>query len=245
MRMVKEGQMLCFALFLLCLIGGGGIQRGEAYKNYTVGDSLGWFDNLEKPSVDYDKWVSGMTFSLGDFLLFNTDSNHSVTQTHNFTTYSTCDSQGDDNIQWSSIDPNSTEVLPVTVPVPLLKEGPTYFFSGDYDGEQCMHGQKFEINVTHGQGLPPSLRDDPDLATGPTTADAAPGPNNPDAGDDSTPDTISSNYDFSHPKKVPSDDSTSDDEEDGAKTKSNEASFVGFREVFLVGLISGVLGLLV
>ena len=66
MRMMKEEQLLCFALFLLCLIGG--IQRGEAYKNYTVGDSLGWFDNLAKPGVDYGKWVSGKTFSLGDFL---------------------------------------------------------------------------------------------------------------------------------------------------------------------------------
>ena len=179
------------------------------------------------------------------FAVFNTDSNHSVIQTHNFTTYSTCDSQGDDNIQWSSIEPNSTEVLPVTVPVPLVKEGPTYFFSGDYDGEQCMHGQKFEVNVTHGQGLPPSLRDNPDLAVSPTAANAAPGPANPDAGDDSTPDVISSNYDFSHPKKVPSEDSPSDGEEDGSKTKSNVASVVGSREVFLVGFMSGVLALLI
>lgn len=40
----------------------------EAYKNYTVGDSLGWYDTLEKPNVNYQKWVAGKTFSLGDFL---------------------------------------------------------------------------------------------------------------------------------------------------------------------------------
>lgn len=236
--------MLCFALFLLCLIGG--FQRAKAYKNYTVGDSLGWFDNLAKPGLDYHKWVSGKTFSLGDFLLFNTDSNHTVIQTNNFKIYTTCDSQGDDNIQWSSIDPNSTEVLPITVAVPLLKEGPTYFFSGDYDGEQCMHGQKLAINVTHGQGLPPSLlRDNPDLAVGPTASNAAPGPANPDAGDD-TPDLVSSNYDFSHPKKVPSEDSTGDEEErDDTKKKSNGASFVGTREMVMGGLISGVLSFLI
>lgn len=40
----------------------------ESYKNYTVGDSLGWFDNLEKPTVNYEKWVGNKEFSLGDFL---------------------------------------------------------------------------------------------------------------------------------------------------------------------------------
>lgn len=40
----------------------------DAYKNYTVGDSLGWFDNLEKPLVNYDKWIANKKFSLGDFL---------------------------------------------------------------------------------------------------------------------------------------------------------------------------------
>lgn len=40
----------------------------HAYKNYTVGDSLGWFDKLEKPAVDYQKWTVGKNFSLGDFL---------------------------------------------------------------------------------------------------------------------------------------------------------------------------------
>lgn len=39
-----------------------------AYKNYTVGDSLGWYDSQEKPTVNYQKWASGKTFSLGDFL---------------------------------------------------------------------------------------------------------------------------------------------------------------------------------
>ena len=40
----------------------------EAYKNYTVGDSLGWYDKLQKPDVNYQKWVAGKNFSLGDFL---------------------------------------------------------------------------------------------------------------------------------------------------------------------------------
>lgn len=238
--------MLCFALFLICSTLQE-IPSVEAYKNYTVGDSLGWFDKTAKPSVDYDKWVSGKSFSLGDFLIFNTDSNHTVIQTFNATTYSSCDSQGDDNVQWSSIDPNSTVVRPITIAVPLMKEGVSYFFSGDYDGEQCMNGQKFSINVTHGQGLPPSLRDNPDFAVGPTPTsggDAAPGPANPDAGDDqSVPDTNISS-DFNHPKNIPEDSTSGSDEEDDTKKSNDAASFTPTRGMFFVSLITLIGGIL-
>lgn len=55
--------------FLLLLLFFTSFSRSaDAYKNYTVGDSLGWFDNLEKPTVNYGKWVAGKNFSLGDFL---------------------------------------------------------------------------------------------------------------------------------------------------------------------------------
>ncbi|XP_021843367.1 early nodulin-like protein 18 [Spinacia oleracea] len=252
-------KILCFALFsLMCLILQE-IPSVEGYKNYTVGDSSGWF---AKSNLDYQKWVSGKSFSLGDFLVFNTDSNHTVIQTFNSTTYNSCDSQGDDNVQWSSIDPNSTVIRPITVHVPLMKEGVSYFFSGDYDGEQCMNGQKFSINVTHGQGLPPSLRDNPDFAVGstpdplltrpdpdptrpitrstPTSAeDSAPGPDaNPDSGDDqSVPDTNISS-DFNHPKNIPEDSTSGSDEEDDDTKKSNNGAI--FMPMFFVSLI-GVL----
>ncbi|KAL2941306.1 Lamin-like protein [Bienertia sinuspersici] len=238
-------KMLCFALFLLCFCSERIIPNVEAYKNYTVGDSLGWFDKLGKPDVDYEKWVSGKNFSLGDFLIFNTDSNHTVIQTFNSSTYTSCDSQGDDNIQWSNIDPNSTVVRPITVHVPLMKEGATYFFSGDYDGEQCMNGQKFSINVTHGKGLPPSLRDNPDFAVGPTSAsDAAPGPTNPESGDDqAVPDTVISS-DFSHPKNVPEDSTSgSDDDDDDTKKSNNASGLIHNWNMFFVSLIGG--GLLI
>lgn len=232
--------MLCFALFLRCSIGGG-FPSVVAYKNYTVGDYLGWYDNLAKPDLDYDKWVAGKTFSLGDFLIFNTDNNHTVIQTHNVTTYNSCDSQGDDVVEWSTAQPNSTVVHPLTVAVPLLKEGATYFFSGDYDGEQCMNGQKFHINVTHGQGLPSSLRDNPDFeGLGPTPSNPAPGPTDPENSDEqSAPDTIVPTN-FNHPKSIPQDNSDSDDEESDSK-KSNGASFGPIRDKFLGGLIGGLL----
>ncbi|KMT14636.1 hypothetical protein BVRB_4g074040 [Beta vulgaris subsp. vulgaris] len=235
--------ILFFAPFFLCLEA---ISSVEAYKNYTVGDSLGWYDKLGKPDVDYEKWVSTKSFSLGDFLIFNTDSNHTVIQTFNSSTYESCDSQGDDNVQWSSIDPNSTVIRPITVAVPLMKEGVSYFFSGDYDGEQCMNGQKFSINVTHGKGLPPSLRDNPDFAVGPPSReDAAPGPVNPDSGDDqSAPDTVISS-DFSHPKNVPSEDSTSgDDEEDDTKKSNNVVGLMPNWVIFFVSLGCGIFAFL-
>lgn len=115
--------------------------------------------------------------------VFNTDSNHSVIQTYNITTYKACDyddAEDDDTIQWATGEPAVT-TQPVSVAVPLVKEGMTYFFSSDYDGEQCKNGQHFKINVTHGQGLPNSLKS-------PST-DSSPAPSS-SADDDSVPDTV-------------------------------------------------------
>ncbi|XP_059665436.1 early nodulin-like protein 18 [Cornus florida] len=185
----------CLLLLLLCF--GGSV---EAYKNYTVGDSLGWYDNQMKPTVNYQKWATGKNFSLGDFLIFNTDSNHSVVQSYNFTTYKRCDYDNaleNDTTEWSAADPSSTTPQPGTVAVPLLKVGMTYFFSGDYDGDQCRNGQHFKINVTYGQGLPASLKDPPD---------EAPGPANAVAGDDeNAPDTVVPSN-FNNPHEESSDD---------------------------------------
>lgn len=162
----------------------------DAYKNYTVGDSLGWYDATVESNVNYQKWADGKNFSLGDFLIFNTDSNHSVVQTYNFTTFKSCDydnSEGNETVEWSSTNPSNTLTQAVTVAVPLVKEGPTFFFSGYYDGEQCQNGQHFKITVSHGKGLPDSLKD---------PSDQAPAPNAADYG--STPDTVVP-FDFNNP----------------------------------------------
>ncbi|KAM5573495.1 early nodulin-like protein 18 [Rosa sericea] len=168
----------------------------HAYKNHTVGDSLGWYDNLQKPDLNYQKWAAANNFSLGDFLIFNTDTNHSIVQTYNMTTYKLCDyddAEEKDIIQWSEANPSNTATHDVSVAVPLLKEGITYFFSGDYDGEQCQNGQHFKINVTHGQGLPKSLEDSP---AGPASS-----PQSSNGDDESIPDTIVPNSNFNDPKQ--------------------------------------------
>lgn len=151
---------------------------------------MGWYDATVKSNVNYQKWADGKNFSLGDFLIFNTDSNHSVVQTYNFTTFKSCDydnSVGNETVEWSSTNPSNTLTQAVTVAVPLVKEGPTFFFSGYYDGEQCQNGQHFKITVSHGKGLPDSLKD---------PSDQAPAPNAADYG--STPDTVVP-FDFNNP----------------------------------------------
>ncbi|KAJ9542781.1 hypothetical protein OSB04_029287 [Centaurea solstitialis] len=180
--------------------------------------------------------VSGYkNYTVGEDLVFNTDNNHTVVQTYNSTIYNLCDdstSLDNDTVTWSSPDPSATDVHPVFVAVPLLKVGPTYFFSSDYDGEQCENGQRFSINVTHGQGLPPSLR---------TPPPGAPGPVSQQSGDDTVPDTlVPANFD--HPKDISDDDGDDDDSDDGKKKKSNamiiQASRWGFsRILILLGLL--------
>ncbi|KAG8388926.1 hypothetical protein BUALT_Bualt02G0176000 [Buddleja alternifolia] len=200
-------------LLLLSSFGGA-----EGYKNYTVGDSLGWYDNLENPKVDYQKWTANKNFTLGDFLIFNSDNNHSVIQTYNFTTYNLCDYQDsleNDTIEWSSDDPSSTTPHPISVAVPLRKVGMTYFFSSDYDGEQCQNGQHFKINVTYGKGLPKTLSDD------------SPAPISPESGDDAAPDTlVPSNFD--HPKDIGDDDTNNE--------PSKSVSLFDFSKLFGVQL---------
>lgn len=55
--------LIIAAVITVFLVG-----HGDAYKNYTVGESLGWYDVLEAPKADYQKWASHKNFSLGDFL---------------------------------------------------------------------------------------------------------------------------------------------------------------------------------
>ncbi|XP_034912203.1 early nodulin-like protein 18 isoform X1 [Populus alba] len=148
-----------------------------------------WRYGLHMGTMAWREWrAKGRPMCRG--CVFNTDSNHSVVQTYNFTTFKSCDyddSVGNETVEWSSTNPSNTLTQAVTVAVPLLKEGPTFFFSGDYDGEQCVNGQHFKITVSHGKGLPDSLKD---------PSDQAPAPNAADYG--STPDTVVP-FDFNNP----------------------------------------------
>ncbi|CAN6443406.1 unnamed protein product [Victoria cruziana] len=202
----------------------------QAYKNYTVGDDLGWYDNTEK-KINYQKWISGKEFSLGDFLIFNTDTNHSVVQTYNFTIYKRCDfddADSKDTTEYSSSQGDlKQQTGPWTIAIPLKKEGMNYFFSSFYDGEQCRNGQRFRINVAHGQGLPESLKD--------PVAASSPAPQAQQDDDTSTPDTTNVPGDFN--KRVPSSSS------DSVQTSGSTAGSV--KSAALGILLSGALGILI
>lgn len=162
--------------------------------------------------------------------VFKTDSNHSVIQTYNFTTYKLCDfddALSNDTTQWSSTDPSAASPNPVYLPVPLLKVGMTYFFSSDYDGEQCKNGQHFKINVTYGQGLPKSLKE---------PSDEAPGPADPESGDDQPTPATSVPSSFNNPRDISSDD---DDDKDDNKS-SDSVSLAAFLSLY-GGILNGFL----
>lgn len=151
--------------------------------------------------------------------------------TYNFTTYKLCDYDNavdNDTTQWSASDPSNTATQPATVAVPLLKEGPAYFFSGDYDGDQCRNGQHFMINVTHGQGLPKSLQDH---------SNESPGPASPQSGDDgeSAPDTIVPSN-FNNPKEEVADDDDKKDASDASDLSllSMDFKFLSCRVIFFI-----------
>lgn len=135
-----------------------------AYNNHTVGGAAGWFFNTttNKTSTNYSAWAAAQTFNLGEYLIFNTNTNQTVIQTYNATTYRNCsmdDALDSDTHQYQGGSSGFGE--PQTITVPLTVEGRQYYFSDGDDGLQCQHGMAFEIKVGHGLGLPPSLNKPP------------------------------------------------------------------------------------
>lgn len=134
------------------------------YTNHTVGDAAGWFFNStnNKTSTDYSAWAAKQTFNLGDYLIFNTNTNSTLVQTYNQTTYKSCsidDASDTDTFQY--LGGNSEYGKALAVAVPLTIEGSQYFFSEADDGLQCQNGMAFQIKVGRGSGLPPSLNQPP------------------------------------------------------------------------------------
>lgn len=171
------------ALFLfLAAAASSAPSAAAAYANYTVGGNSGWLFNetTNATSTNYTAWAASQTFNLGDYLLFNTNSNQTVIQTYNLTTYQACsvdDADDDDFFQYGGGSDQFGQAL--SVAVPLTHESTNYFFSNADDGVQCQSGMRFQIDVQHGSGLPPSLNQPPPppYATppGPGAAESPPG----------------------------------------------------------------------
>ncbi|XP_076932768.1 stellacyanin-like [Bidens hawaiensis] len=108
---------------ILCLISFG------SAKVYKVGGSAGW-----ALSVDYDTWASDKTFKVGDSLVFNYDSSHTVDLVSK-SDYTTC------TIGNSISSYNSG---PTTIS--LNTTGSHYFICGIMG--HCGGGMKLKIDVT-------------------------------------------------------------------------------------------------
>lgn len=94
--------------------------------------------------------------------VFNTNTNQTVIQTYNLTTYEACNADdASDNDTFEYNGGNSAFGERVTIPVPLTFEGLNYYFSDIDDGVQCLNGMRFAVDVKHGAGLPPSLNHPP------------------------------------------------------------------------------------
>lgn len=94
--------------------------------------------------------------------VFRTNSNQTVIQTYNLTTFQSCsfdNASDNDTVQYNGGDTDFNK--PLIIQVPLTIKGSNYFFSDANDGVQCQEGMAFEIQVNTGLGLPPSLNQPP------------------------------------------------------------------------------------
>nr|XP_043608798.1 blue copper protein-like [Erigeron canadensis] len=98
-------------------------------KVYTVGDSAGW-----ALSIDYATWASDKTFKVGDKLVFNYDSSHTVDLVSS-SDYTTC-AIGNSIASYNS---GTTTIL-------LNTTGSHYFICGIMG--HCSGGMKLTIDVT-------------------------------------------------------------------------------------------------
>ncbi|XP_022734682.1 cucumber peeling cupredoxin-like [Durio zibethinus] len=140
------------------------VAAATGYTNHTVGGDVGWFfdSNTNTSATNYSSWAANQTFNLGDYLIFRTSTNQTVIQTYNATTYQSCtmdDASDTDTFQYNGGSTGFDQSL--TIAVPLTVEGTNYYFSDAEDGIQCQRGMAFEIDVSHGNGLPPSLNQPP------------------------------------------------------------------------------------
>ncbi|XP_019153382.1 PREDICTED: blue copper protein-like [Ipomoea nil] len=109
---------------------------------YTVGDTSGW-----ALSGDYGSWASGKTFKVGDSLVFNYPSGHTVDEV-----------SGSDYKSCSGANSISTDSSGATT-IPLKTAGKHYFICS-VPGH-CSGGMKLEVNVeaagsSGGDSTPPA-----------------------------------------------------------------------------------------
>ncbi|CAF2356839.1 hypothetical protein BRARA_J02519 [Brassica rapa] len=123
-------------LFYLCIIFGISVITRCNATTYFVGDTSGW-----DISSDLESWTLGKRFSVGDVLMFQYSSTHSVYEV------------AKDNFQsCNSTDPIRTFTNGNTT-VALSKPGDRFFLCGNR--LHCFAGMRLQVNV-EGNGPSPS-----------------------------------------------------------------------------------------
>ncbi|CAM8946263.1 unnamed protein product [Rhodiola kirilowii] len=136
--------------------------------DHNVGDSAGWV-----VGTDYSTWTQGKTFKVGDNLVFNYGSGHTVDEVKS-ADYSSCTTG-------NSITTDSSG----STTIPLKTTGDHYFICGTTG--HCSNGQKLSVKVVSAStGTPPTATTPTPTATTPTpTASTPPASTTP--GSTSTP----------------------------------------------------------
>ncbi|RZC83628.1 hypothetical protein C5167_046417 [Papaver somniferum] len=119
MKIINISSYLAIVTLLVLIT----IPSSESYTNHTVGGASGWYFNRSsnKSITDYSKWASGKTFNLGDYLIFDTNTNQTVIQTYNETAYKICNA---DDTTDASVYSGGAEIgKQVVLSVPLIIEG--------------------------------------------------------------------------------------------------------------------------
>ncbi|XVE60538.1 hypothetical protein DITRI_Ditri05aG0136900 [Diplodiscus trichospermus] len=104
---------------------------------YTVGDTSGW-----TLGVDYSTWTKGKTFKVGDSLVFNYPTSHTVDEVSS-SDYSTC------TVGNAITTDNSGSTT-----VALKTAGTHYFICGVVS--HCGNGMKLAVKVESGSSTTPS-----------------------------------------------------------------------------------------
>ncbi|XXG43748.1 hypothetical protein AAC387_Pa01g3716 [Persea americana] len=103
---------------------------------YTVGDTAGW-----DISTDLSSWVAGKSFTVGDVLVFQYSSLHSVSEVSR-DAYDNCEAT---NAVQSGRDGNTS--------IPLSAPGQKYFICGTMS--HCLGGMRFQVSVKGNQASSP------------------------------------------------------------------------------------------
>ncbi|KAK6257321.1 hypothetical protein QUC31_000780 [Theobroma cacao] len=118
--------------------------------DYTVGDTAGW-----STGVDYSIWTQGKTFNVGDSLVFNYPTSHTVDEVSQ-SDYSTC-------TVGNAISTENTGATTIT-----LKTAGTHYFICGVIGH-CGNGMKLAVTVESGSSTTPSKS--PSSSSSPPSSD--------------------------------------------------------------------------